>query len=174
MEGKERNKKGQFEAAKPGARGLSKMQEEFCQLVSAGVKKKTAAERVGYVVPATAAYQLLRNPKIIARIDEIHASEGTELVGVALKTLGDLMKADRPDRTRLDAAKAVLHHDRARQDRNAKALKTHDKPLSEYSPDELDSFIGSAQERIDKLRDITQNNAKTIDGKAESTDETSA
>ena len=119
---------------------LSERQEQFIHnLVALGNNATQSARMAGYLQPKQTAFALTRNPKIIAKIQQMRSKLfSTDLATTACSVLKDVMLNSQTDSARVSACRTVLElsGDFAR----SKATSS-DKELAELTPDELSSLI---------------------------------
>ena len=126
-------------------------------LVRDGLPRTAAARRAGYGAPATAAYDLMASPKVIAKIRiERNKLYQTELATKAVRTLKEVM-ADpaAPASARVAAARTSLEL-AGDIGKHSQANQKTDRNLAEMTPDELAAFINHWEgERAKVAKDVT-------------------
>ena len=126
-------------------------------LVRDGLPRTEAARRAGYGAPATAAYDLMASPKVIAKIrNERNKLYQTELATSAVQTLKAVMSdPEAPASAKVAAARTSLEL-AGDIGKHAQANRSQDRNLSEMTPDELAAFIGHWEgERAKAAKNVT-------------------
>ena len=138
-------------------REISDRQREFVQYLVKDNKNATESARLaGYAHPKQSAYELTRNPSIIALMRQARRTlYESDLVNVAAETIRSVMlDLDAPASARVSAARTAMElaGDLGKNAEAADAGKT----LAELSPDELSRMIDSwEQQRSALATDIT-------------------
>ena len=146
---------GRFTAT--GMDQLTEKQQAFVALyVSNGGKSYEAAEAAGYVNPKTDGWRNRNNPAVAAAIHRAQVQAVTDGAPVAWGVMQELMtKADTPAQVRFQAARWTLEasgHGLAAQAIQAKLGGGGDKPISEMSVAELETYVKRQQEAVDALK----------------------
>lgn len=145
--------------------GLTESASVFVKHYCAGVSQTEAARLAGYSNPGTEAWRLLRTPSVMEAITR--ESERRLLTEGQQAALAFMIRAPLdeklPGAVRFQASKWLMEkagHGLAAQ-RAALGLPAMDKPLSEMSLAELDTFLHAG---ITALEHVKQQEARTIDG----------
>lgn len=147
--------------------GLTEKQAEFVRLYAGGMEQTKAARLAGYAQPTTDGYRLLQTQSVVAAINR-EAEHQLTTEGVRKATAFMIRAVDDPKLSgavRISAAKWVLEnagHGLAAQ-RAALGLPVSDKPLSEMSLAELDTFLHAG---ITALEHVKAQEQRTIEGSA--------
>ena len=130
---------------------LSDRQDSFIyNLVCLGNNPTQSARLAGYLQPKQSAFDLTRNVKVIARIQQMRQKVfSSDLATTAVTVLRDVMLNSSTDSARVSACRTVLElsGDFAR----AKNTST-DKDLAELTPEELSGMIGAWEEERAKVK----------------------
>ena len=133
------------------ARGLTPMQAKFVAEMSRGAGTPTdAARRAGYAGgnAGQRAYELLHTPHIVAAIQAEQRTALTEVVGLAVKALRDVLSDESAaPRDKIAAARVVLDRTGLGPTKPQEPEKA-DKPLEELSIAELEARIAAAHARL--------------------------
>ena len=132
-------------------RELTEQQRNFVEArVRNSVSAMKAAQIAGYAHPKNMAYELERNPRIMAAMHELRQRLiQTDCANLALDTMKQLMQPGNPGGVRFNAAKYFL--DAAGH--GAKEQDGEQKSLDEMSPDELAEQIKKLDEALVKIGD---------------------
>ena len=134
-------------------------QDQFIyNLVRLGNNPTQSARLAGYNQPKQMAFDLTRNPKIIARIrQERHKIYQTDLAPLAVQTLKDVMRdTEAPASARVSAARSCLEL-AGDIGKHSQANSKSDKSLSDMSVEELASIIDKLDDQKVRLaKDVTQ------------------
>ena len=138
-------------------REITDRQREFVQYLVRDNKNATESARLaGYAHPKQSAYDLTRNPSIIALMRQARQTlYQSDLVNVAAETIRQVMlDVDAPASARVSAARTAME---LAGDLGKHAEAAGDgKQLAELSPDELAQMISSwEQQRAALATDIT-------------------
>lgn len=162
---KPRESTGQF--YKATTTGLSEKQAEFVKRYVSGQTQTEAARAAGYSSPATDAWRLLRTQSVIDAITR--ETEQRLMTEGQMAALSFMVKAPLneklPGAVRFQASKWLMEkagHGLAAQ-RAALGLPVSDKPLSEMSLAELDTFLHAG---ITALEHVKAQEQRTIEGSA--------
>ena len=138
-------------------REITDRQREFVQyLVKENRNATESARLAGYKHPKQSAYELTRNPSIIALMRQARQTlYQSDLVNVAAETIRQVMfDVDAPASARVSAARTAMEL-AGDLGKNAEAAGDG-KQLAELSPDELAQMISSwEQQRAALATDIT-------------------
>ena len=138
-------------------REITDRQRDFVQYLVKENKNATESARLaGYKHPKQSAYELTRNPSIIALMRQARQTlYQSDLVNVAAETIRQVMlDVDAPASARVSAARAAMEL-AGDLGKNAEAAGDG-KQLAELSPDELAQMISSwEQQRAALATDIT-------------------
>ena len=168
----------EFLAALP-SNGLTDKQCLFVRaIVRNGGNQTEAAAEAGYGDAGARAWELMQLPHILSAIraetERMMASAGPKAIGWMMKALDDQRM---PGAVRFQCAKWLAEasgHGLAAQ-RAALGLPVQDKPISEMTLDELDTFIAAGKAATERLK---QDRMRTIEGEvrndARNTDATDA
>ena len=130
---------------------LSDRQDSFIyNLVCLGNNPTQSARLAGYLQPKQSAFDLTRNVKVIAKIQQMRQKVfSSDLATTAVTVLRDVMLNSSTDSARVSACRTVLElsGDFAR----AKNTAT-DKDLAELTPEELSGMIGAWEEERAKVK----------------------
>ncbi len=147
--------------------GLTEAASVFVKHYCAGVSQTEAARMAGYSNPGTEAWRLLRTPSVVEAITR--ESERRLLTEGQQAALAFMIKAPGneklPGAVRFQASKWLMEkagHGLAAQ-RAALGLPVSDKPLSEMSLAELDTFLHAG---ITALEHVKAQEQRTIEGSA--------
>jgi len=120
-------------------------QQAFAAAIARGAGHAEAATKAGYVGAAMAAWRLLRDPKIIAAIEqELRGLAATELLPGAHAALVAALGVGAPLATRLKAADIVLKHYGPDKGSEAGALEM-------LTADELETLEAALREQRDAI-----------------------
>lgn len=143
-------------------REITDRQREFVQYLVRENKNATESARLaGYAHPKQSAYDLTRNPAIIALMRQARQTlYQADLVNVAADTIRSVMlDVDAPASARVSAARTAMEL-AGDLGKNAEAVG-EGKTLAELSPDELARMIDTWEEQRSALAtDITPQNDK--------------
>ena len=160
---------------------LTDQQEKFVlTLVSEGCSATEAARRAGYKEKnaRVVASQLMRKSHVTDAIRREQARVLGTLGGKALKVIGDILDdADAPLGVRLDAAKTTLDRIGLVAARTpAHAVDRDERPLNEYSMEELHTLLGAIEAAKATQQAVTAevNGARSRDWRRAATSEPGA
>lgn len=147
--------------------GLTEMQADFVRKYVGGLSQTEAARLAGYSQPNVDGYRLLRQQSVIEAVnretERVLMTEGQQAaLAFMIKAPGN---EKLPGAVRFQASKWLMEkagHGLAAQ-RAALGLPANDKPLSEMSLAELDTFLHAG---ITALEHVKAQEQRTIEGSA--------
>ena len=157
-----------------GASALTGKQSDFVlHLVGDGETQTRSAELAKYADPGSAAYHLMRNPRVLAAIRaETTRQLGGELASSAVEYLRQVLAFDhttadgeldaKVGKLKLDAAKTILDRAGYVTPKAPDAASDGPKDLEDYTLEELGQLVRQGRETLDALIDITP--SATVDG----------